>query len=193
MSKKSEIVSETFSLFAQKGYEFTLSDVAKVVGIKKQSIYNYFNNKEDLIEQMLIKYIEEYFSVFKMIRKKSIQMETKDKLLIICSSIYKYFEDSQKLLVRKRIGLDKNKLPRRVYEILDKYEKYVSNMIYEIFKEGIRNKQIRNQEIENIHSYFIILIRGLIDGLFVLEAQNDREKFVNNMFEMFWKQIKTRI
>jgi len=48
-STKEKIKKTALSLFAQRGYHgTTMSDIAKLVGIKTPSIYAHFNGKEEL-------------------------------------------------------------------------------------------------------------------------------------------------
>lgn len=47
--RKEEIKQAALTLFANNGFEGTsLADIAGVVGLKKQSIYSHFKDKDDL-------------------------------------------------------------------------------------------------------------------------------------------------
>lgn len=49
METKQKIMNSAFRLFAEKGNEFSLTEVANEVGIKKASIYAHFASKEVLL------------------------------------------------------------------------------------------------------------------------------------------------
>jgi TetR/AcrR family transcriptional regulator, biofilm operon repressor len=57
-TNREKILFVSIDLFAQKGYDkVTLREIATMVGIKAASIYNHFQSKEDILEQ-----IANYFS-----------------------------------------------------------------------------------------------------------------------------------
>jgi len=55
MSKKDEIIDATSELFAEKGYELSMSDIAARVGIKTPSLYSHFESKDEIIGIVLEK------------------------------------------------------------------------------------------------------------------------------------------
>ena len=58
---ESEVVDQTMKVFWQKGYAATsISDITAATGIKRGSLYNAFDGKDELFLQSLQKYDEEY-------------------------------------------------------------------------------------------------------------------------------------
>ncbi|GIO20446.1 TetR family transcriptional regulator [Oceanobacillus oncorhynchi subsp. incaldanensis] len=72
-STVTKIKKNALSLFVEKGYtETSLADIAGRVGIKKQSIYSHFKNKEELFIQIIeevvneeIAFLNYYFNQYK--------------------------------------------------------------------------------------------------------------------------------
>ena len=63
--KKQLIMDTAIELFAQNGYGSTsISEIAKKGGISKGLLYNYFKSKEELLEAILNKGIDDMLSVF---------------------------------------------------------------------------------------------------------------------------------
>ncbi len=59
--RRKEIVSAAQELFLEKEYEkTTLQDVMAKVGIAKGTVYHYFNSKEELLESVVAKMVDEY-------------------------------------------------------------------------------------------------------------------------------------
>jgi len=59
LSTKEKIFHTAVKLFSGNGYNgASLQDIADVVGIKKSSIYNHFSCKEDIINQIYLKFME---------------------------------------------------------------------------------------------------------------------------------------
>ena len=53
MNKKEEIIISTLNLASEFGLKsLSMSQIADSVGIKKPSLYNHFNSKEELIKEM---------------------------------------------------------------------------------------------------------------------------------------------
>lgn len=50
---KKKILEAVIDLFNEKGLKFTMSDVAKKVGMSKKTLYVFFQSKEDLMFQMV--------------------------------------------------------------------------------------------------------------------------------------------
>ncbi|MPM75802.1 hypothetical protein SDC9_122796 [bioreactor metagenome] len=57
MDKKEEILVTMTELFAQKGYNTSMSDISKKVGIKVQSIYSHYESKDQIVYLVLKKEI----------------------------------------------------------------------------------------------------------------------------------------
>jgi AcrR family transcriptional regulator len=54
---KTRITQAAFKVFAQKGYHATImKDIAEELGVSKGAIYQYFNNKEDILKEIIIAY-----------------------------------------------------------------------------------------------------------------------------------------
>ncbi|QDS94498.1 HTH-type transcriptional repressor ComR [Roseimaritima multifibrata] len=59
--EESDVVEQAMRVFWQKGYNATsISDITAATGIKRGSLYNAFNGKEDLFLRSLMKYDQEH-------------------------------------------------------------------------------------------------------------------------------------
>ncbi|MDR2546553.1 MAG: TetR/AcrR family transcriptional regulator [Lachnospiraceae bacterium] len=60
-SKKSEILSTAITLFSDKGYDATgMDEIAAGASVPKSLIYYHFENKEDLLNYILVDFFSEY-------------------------------------------------------------------------------------------------------------------------------------
>lgn len=81
---ESDVIEKTMAVFWEKGYAATsISDITAATGIKRGSLYNAFNGKEDLFLQSLLKYDNERRR--KMLR----QLESLDDPR---EAIYRFFD-----------------------------------------------------------------------------------------------------
>jgi Transcriptional regulator len=60
--RKELLLAVAFEEFAQSGYHTTLSQIGKRAGIKKQTIYNYFENKDDLLYEVIAQEINTFYA-----------------------------------------------------------------------------------------------------------------------------------
>ena len=73
--KKREIIEKSIGVIFEKGYNGAgVKDLADAAGIPKGSIYNYFENKQDYLETILIYYYEKSNEEqFKILEDKSLE------------------------------------------------------------------------------------------------------------------------
>ena len=70
--------------FLQFGYEGTkLAHIAEEAGMKKQSLYFHFKNKDDLLLQVNTKVIEEEINFLQLFFSKNIDLSLKDTLYFL--------------------------------------------------------------------------------------------------------------
>lgn len=64
MSRREQIIDAVLQVFTQKGFtaDFTMSSLAKRIDIGKSTLYEYFENKDDIIKEAILKYLDDRFS-----------------------------------------------------------------------------------------------------------------------------------
>jgi len=181
METKIKIMKSAFELFAKKGTNFSLAEVAGEVGIKKASIYAHFENKEMLIHTIIEDEIEKYF--FKINQEN-------DDLKKIFFGFLEYYNDSQiKLLFWKRLllfppeTLDLD-LKEKIDCMSEKRYEVVKNLISRDMKSGI----LRVESEEKVNFMFFSLIHGLLSSVLIYHPQ-DIKKHYDNIWNSFWSSI----
>ena len=63
MSRRDQIIDAALEVFTTKGFaaDFTMSGLAKNLDIGKSTIYEYFENKDDIIKAAIMKYLDDRF------------------------------------------------------------------------------------------------------------------------------------
>lgn len=63
MSRREQIIDAALEVFTTKGFtaDFTMSNLAKNLDIGKSTIYEYFENKDDIIKAAILKYLDDRF------------------------------------------------------------------------------------------------------------------------------------
>ena len=79
---KNKILDVSIKLFALNGYNaVTMRDIAKAVGIKPGSLYNYYVGKEALMEDVLSRFEQEYKSYFDWLIKENAKAKTLEEVM----------------------------------------------------------------------------------------------------------------
>jgi len=182
MDTKQKLMDSAFRLFAEKGNEFTLTEVANEVGIQKPSIYAHFTSKEDLLYAVIDKEITAYFF--------EINEECRE-LKKIYFMILNYYDKSQtKLYFWKRLLLFP---PAAFEETLISKINLLSGQRFEIVREIIvadmEAGRIRRQDADTVAFSFFAILHGLLSSMIIYKPDN-LTKHYENIWQNFQKGIQ---
>ena len=140
METREKIIYEALSLFSIQGYDATtIREIASAVGIKESSIYNHFENKQDILNKIIDETLKRYYDVLEDTRLPQSEDEniselydniTDEVFLDICTSIFLFYLKDDYI----------SKL-RRLLTI----EQYVNKEIGEIFKHVFIDRVLETQ------------------------------------------------
>lgn len=182
METKRKIMDSAFQLFADKGCEFSLNEIASQVGIQKASIYAHFTSKEDLLYSIINKEINSYFI--------EINENCRD-LRSMFFMILDYYEKSKtKLYFWKRLLL----FPPKAFEEtliakINSLSQQRFEIIKEIIVENMDNGIIRRQDPEAAAFAYSSLIHGILSSGIIYKSE-DLAKHYESIWEVFLNGIK---
>lgn len=132
-SSKDKILSVALELFAQNGYQGTsISQIAKKAKISKGLMYNYFKNKEKLLEEIVLEGFNKISELDYGLKKdKSPKKKLKELIDDTMNHLYdnlKYWQLYAALLVQPQV---QKKFENKFYEFR---ELFILSMV-DIFKE----------------------------------------------------------
>ena len=151
MNTKLKILNSALNLFSSKGYNaVSVRAIASEVGIKASSLYNHFQSKQDILDELInvnIKYIRDFFKEMCMKDeinfKKYLNPESFNNTFIDSSlQIIKFFlENSNIVKFRKLLAIEQFSNPKLSYlyqklfisDILE----YGSNLFTYLMKNNI--------------------------------------------------------
>jgi AcrR family transcriptional regulator len=181
METRNNIIEVTFRLFAEKGTEFTISELTKEVGIQKASFYAHFISKEVLLYEIIDREINNYFFEIK---------EGNRDLRNIFFSILDYYRGSEvKLYFWKRLLL----FPPKIFnDTLVKKIAELSLKRFEIIKEIISNYievgKLPDQNIDKSAIAFLSLIHGLLSSSIIYNYRDRNDEYID-IWKDFWRGI----
>ena len=99
--KRTALLSQSFSLFMNKGIsKTTISDIVEKAGVAKGTFYQYFKDKEDLVEKLIAQKAETLLNnSIKRLDKEEREMDTTDKLIFIADDLLEQLRNNKKLLI----------------------------------------------------------------------------------------------
>lgn len=156
--KRQEILTAALKLFAVKGFEqTTLDEIAVASEFGKGTIYNYFQNKEDLYEAILEKSLKDHNNLMEEISQSTESF--RDFVTVLTKQVLRYSRenmDSFMLIAKQRTkAMFANNEMNQAMK--NKHDEAVT-----IFRERIECA-INKGEIENVNPYsVIILYRSMI-------------------------------
>lgn len=181
METRNNIIEAAFSLFAEKGTEFSIAEITKLVGIKKASFYAHFSSKETLLYEIIDREIDNYFLEIK---------EGNRDLKNIFFSILDYYQDSEvKLYFWKRLlifppKVFKDTLVKKIADLSLKRFQIIKDIIREYIDKGI----LPAQNIDKSAIAFLSLVHGLLSSSIIYNYRDRRDEYVE-IWQDFWKGI----
>ena len=186
---KDKIIEVAKDIVSKKGFDgLSIRKIAKKVGYSPGNIYQYFDNKEKIVLEILK---SGYSKII-----KSLNIEIKEKKSIKEIIIFKFENYVDEILKRpniyKHIMLSSNTEILKYTNIFNgKYMKNNLNSGIEILEkhliEGIKNKEIKEINSKNLSkvlwaSIFGIIIKNLIEANYDKEEILDEINLVINTF-----------
>ena len=176
-------MDSAFRLFADKGTEFSLNEVANEVGIQKASIYAHFTSKEELLYAAIDREIESYFF--------DINEQFRDLHDMFLAIMNYYNQSKTKLFFWKRLLL----FPPAVFEktLIEKINELSlrrMEMVKEIISDEMQKGLIHRQDPEAVAFSYFAMIHGLLSSIIIYRPENVPEIY-EDIWNNFWHGIKS--
>lgn len=167
--KRKAIAKSTCALFTEKGYvNITISQIAKAANIGKGTVYEYFENKEEILFELMACLQEDYDQ--KLEQKLEQKSSTKQKIL----DLFDIYLGSDEIVQTQRkiykeylsvfIGYETEQMKEYHHQMIQKY----TTIVEDIFKKAVENGELSHLSLEMIPSVFAAL-----DGFFIAQVENE--------------------
>jgi len=185
--KRREIALSCLDLIYEEGMKkLTVAQVAKTAGIGKGTIYEYFENKEDIIFEIINIHIEQHHKEFTIQVQKLNNI--KDKLKLFFDFVLNDSEDNLKHFNGYKeflsIVLSEENLPMKEFNC-EKNE-YFRGELIKIFEDGVKSGELKEEAIllsDGILTYQKgLALRKMSQANF--DVREDFEKFMSTIFKL---------
>ncbi|WP_064093198.1 TetR/AcrR family transcriptional regulator [Rossellomorea aquimaris] len=184
IDNKQLIKTVALDLFGQKGYEDTsLKEIATAVGIKKPSIYNHFESKEDLflavLEDLSASEISAYENAALNMNSKHPMKNVRILFDLFC---HRLMTTKEALLWKRVTFFPPKPFKDVIQEKFIHFERVTTTILVSIYNEGSRQNLFANvTEEEFLASFFC-----LVDGVFLEHHYYTEEVFQERLMSA-WK------
>ena len=192
--RKQEILTAAWICFAEKGYKgTTMRNIAESSGLSTGVIYNYFKNKDELLDSLLGLARESEQQIFDSMAQKDSSKEAIQEFFYICfeCSPFDALKNSAKVniymwaeaMTRKKI-MDQTNVQHN--QTLDK--------LAQVIDDGINRGEIRaDLDSRSVAGFYLALITGLQVQSALIEDLDFASYYVEIkkiLFENMWQELK---
>ena len=186
--KANEIKKSAIVQFVNKGYEETsLDDIVEGIGIKKQSIYSHFKNKEDIFLQVMNDAVNMEISFVNRFFESQSQAELQEvlfKFLIRYKERYLFEDDKNIKFLLRMAFMPPYHLRDTAMEQFEKYNQELERNVKGAFSKA---EHVRVTAEEGTISFL-----NFLDGILVELIYTNSSKFETKLrvsWEIYWRGI----
>jgi TetR/AcrR family transcriptional regulator, acrAB operon repressor len=186
VQKRRDIALSCTDLLLEKGIKkLTVAEVAKRAGVAKGSIYDYFENKEDIVFEIIRSHIEKYQQEFES--KIQPNATTREKLFLVFDFILSNDPEYEKQqnFYKEYVSIDLGGENTNMCSFNGECSNFFRDIIEPLIEEGIQKGEL----IEESRS----MIRGLLalekGFLFIkwtekVDVKDDLRNVLNTLFDL---------
>jgi len=156
-------------------HDLLISDIALEAGVGKGTLYNYFNNKEEILFELANILLYEH----DMIKKERIKqaISTKDKMKVFSSFFYSDETEELRELYKKFLCISLSSPTKEMQEFQKKQTERYNRWMEEIIQDGVDKGEIIPESIDLIPT-----ICAANKGLFLMnQVTNSKDILKDNI------------
>ncbi len=190
---KEKILNVSLKLFAQKSYNgASIREIAKEIGIRESAIYNHFQSKDEILNEIISSFSKRNFGSLVLTDKLINNISKPEKFFqLLANNLLEFWNIEEermfiKLLMSKNIN-DAAQIQYSLYDYFRDFEKLCSF----IFKEMMNHKFIRKNNVDVLSKEFLSpLFLMEIEMIFNAEGKSDYKLNTKKHAEFFWLAVR---
>jgi AcrR family transcriptional regulator len=187
--KRNDIACACKELLLEYGIRnITISQIAQTANIGKGTVYEYFENKEDIVFEIMTVFIAEYEK--RLMEIITEELGSKEKLFHF---LYLGFEDEesrrQLVLYREFLSVSMTSGTKEMISFNEQCREKFSDILGQILQEGIEKGELPLQ-IQGLKSAILAFALGLIVEVHTaaLDPKEEIVRFLDTLFELIEKK-----
>ncbi len=184
MNKRERILMAALKVFSRKGFHrVKVEEIAQEAEIGKGTIYEYFESKEDIFQQIFQLSSERYTSIFR-------DMETQgkdlwDKVRILTVKHIEFFKMHKEMSTFVLEGQSRPMEGLREWTMEQKEQR--QGIVRELFSQAVERGEIREVDPDLASRMVLGLIFSVFGGMIFLEEITPEEHKVDEVLDIFKK------
>ncbi len=171
--RRQDILNSAMEIFGEKGFhKGTIEDIAHNANIGKGTVYEYFDSKQEIFEQMILETLRGYTGEAKLVVDK--ENTTKGKLRALLTFNIEFVEKKSAIIEKAFFGFEnisKDFIPS-IMKLHDKIFIFIQDLV----EEGIRKGEINNSYDPKVITNILVNISyGLNNGKRVFNSSRPEE------------------
>jgi AcrR family transcriptional regulator len=183
--KRSNIACSCKEILLQHGIKnLTISQIAKTAGVGKGTIYEYFENKEDIVFEIITMFIVAHENKLQEITDQNVS--TKDKLFHFFYMIHEDENSNKQLnIYREFLAISMTNGTQEMVDFNIKCRGKFTDILGQIVKEGIMKGEIRT-EAQDMVSALLTFKLGLVAETHTaaLDPKDEITHFLDALFKV---------
>lgn len=177
-------------VISQKGYfQTSIHEIAKEAGISVGTIYNYFENKQEILLGIFSKEFEDRRDFYEELSQK--EMPLVEGIKEILNRHFSQLESHKELM--RVIIQERFKPGSELEEKLNRQYREVIQYVEELVKQALENDQIRNCEPQVVAIALFGAVEAVVSYGVLQEKKKQKDLFKRAPEELahfFWKGVK---
>lgn len=189
--RKELLLEVAFEKFAQKGYNTSLSEIAQGAGIRKQSIYNHFKDKDELLYETIKIELLSFYASKSSEFEGYMQLDVKEALRAMFFSICNYYRDINRLKFWRWILLIESKeLFTRCRDLIRRNEGKFYSPVKLLLERETEGCNVKEEELWIAVQTFVVMVHGVLDGMLLYHEVYDPQMLIENTWYIYWKSVE---
>jgi len=190
VKKRETIACNCKELLLKEGFNnLTISKITKTAGISKGSFYDYFENKEDLVFEVLSHLMQEYNKDLNSKIKQEIS--TKDKIKSLTAFFYNDEYSELRDIYKQFAAISLMKKNDAITKFQQKNHIFYKEWIDSLIKDGIKNNQLIPEALKLTEGLFAA-IKGFYVSYTVMNKEDKLKKEIENYLETIFNLIEVK-
>ncbi len=162
----------------------TISQIAKTAGVGKGTIYEYFENKEDIVFEIITMFITDHEKKLQKITDQNIS--TKDKLFHFFYMIHEDENSNKQLnIYREFLAISMTNGTQEMVNFNIKCREKFADILGQIMKEGIGKGEIRTEAQELVSALLTFKLGLVIEThTAALDPKDEISRFLEAQFKL---------
>lgn len=182
---KELIISSAEKLFLEKGFDkVSMRDISEEAKLSKGAIYHHYKSKDEIIKEIINKYVELQRSMLVDLIKKTDGYTGKDKIVYLLDNIVDTVETRFKKLEVDEYQCIKS--PDMVYMYLKNNMNYDAPMLADIIETGNKDGSLSVEKPLECAEIFLMLINIWMDPSVIpypMERRFEKFKFLQSLMK----------